>query len=72
MKKIQKLAKQKRCKWKLYRNRGIGKIPLFGFDATNTRKYVRISGHVWEDKPSDGKKTDYDNVYDKIVDQIKM
>ena len=44
-----------------------------GFDATNTRKYVRISRTCmgrrtirWQ------KKTDYDNVYDKIVDQIKM
>lgn len=33
------------------------------YDLENTRKYVRISGYVWEDKPSDGKITDYDNVY---------
>lgn len=33
--------------------------------AKNKRKYVKISGYVWEDKPSDGKISDYNDLYEE-------
>lgn len=40
-----------------------------GFDATNKRKYIKISGHVWEDILSTGKDSSYDDIYDPEQDQ---
>lgn len=39
--------------------------------VNNRRKYVKISGYVWEDLPSIGKNTGYDNLYNTNVAQDK-